>query len=121
MQLELGTRMRLEELCRQLDLCFSECPCGVIVENDVERFLLKLSKSQRVSKLYHETFKRSGKKMPRQYAYSDLTNEVLKEYYHVQKFPGTELQQVVMYIYYHGKNRRLMDQKRNIILQKKFC
>ena len=121
MHLEPETKMRLEELCCQLGLHFSECPCGVVVESAEERFLLKITKNQRVSKLYHENFRRNGSKMPLRYCYSDLTQEVLKTYYHVQKFPGTDVQQVVSYIYYHSKNRRLMNQKCNIVLRKKFC
>ena len=121
MNLTLETRVKLEELCCQLGMSFEECPCGVVVENGVERFLLKFAKGKRIIKIYHENFERSGKRMPLQYSYSELTNKMLQTYYHVQNFAGTDLKQVVMYIFNHGKNRRLMDQKRNIILQKKCC
>ena len=44
MNLTLETRMKLEELCCQLGMSFEECPCGVVVENGVERYLLKYLK-----------------------------------------------------------------------------
>lgn len=108
---------KMEVLCNQYGIAWVYCPCGVALDNGVERFVLKFRKGKSIIKIYHEDHGRSGKKVDMRYTYSELDNETLMRYYHVQDFPGTELKQVLAYIYNHGKTRRLLDQKRNIILR----
>lgn len=113
----------LDDVSMYYGLIWQTVKPGILVYNGTEYFLLKL-KDAKVRKLYHQNHNRTIKQITLPCDIEEIDNTIIQNYFHPQKWKDTDkadLKRTLVYIYHHGKARRILDSQRKALIKSAFA
>lgn len=110
------------DLENKIDFCvkyygmdWEKVPAGVLINNGVEYWLIKLKKDK-VRRLLHQNHGRNGKIVALPCETQNLNAEMAMKYFHTQEWKDGDLKKACYYILNHGKARtKIMERQRAVL------
>ncbi len=105
------------EYCRKNGLEWHNTNSGILVNNGIEYFLMKMKKDK-VRRLYHQNHNRNNKRQSLNCLPEEFNNDILARDFHVQPWEEKDIKKTMLYIMMHGNKRSKLEKSRQNTLSR---